>query len=261
MRIIQTLGACSLVFLGGCFGAEALQQVSSGYVGCPADEVEITNDTAGFNQRSWDASCRGRTYHCSGVAKAGLSCVEDRGPSSAGAAAPPAERDAQRREVSVLKHRWQRFAAKDCGVSVDLPGTPEERRPTVRANDSKVVAYAATVDVDDGAVAVGCQSRPKGATDENHLLDSVRDGALAEIGATFVSEFDVELAGFNGRETQFVVGDQHGRMRVLLRNGKIVTMVLVPTGAFSKQEAGRFFDSLGESPGQMSGSVAAASAP
>jgi hypothetical protein len=79
----NAVAAALLVSLTGCFGAEALQQVSSGYVGCPTDEVEISNDQPGFNQRSWDATCHGHLYHCAGVARSGLSCTEDRSSSEA----------------------------------------------------------------------------------------------------------------------------------------------------------------------------------
>ncbi len=60
-----------------CFGSGALQQVSSGYVGCPSDEIEISNDEGGFNQRSWDATCRGHIYHCSGAGRGAVACTED----------------------------------------------------------------------------------------------------------------------------------------------------------------------------------------
>jgi hypothetical protein len=67
----------------GCFGAEfgeaALQQASSGFVGCRSAEIAITNDDPEFNQRSWDANCRGHLFHCFGAGRGSLSCVEDIG--------------------------------------------------------------------------------------------------------------------------------------------------------------------------------------
>jgi hypothetical protein len=48
-------------------------------------------------------------------------------------------------------------------------------------------------------------------------------------------------------------------MRVLQRNGQLVTLILAPTRTFSKQEASRFFQSLADAP--AGASVATASAP
>jgi hypothetical protein len=143
-------------------------------------------------------------------------------------------------------HLWQRFVAKDCGVALDLPGEPEERRPAARSTNP-TGAYSASVDIDDGLVAVRCQARPKGA-DDDRALDVARDTALQEIGAAFTSEFDVEGPNVHGRETQFVAGGEHGRMRLLLRDGQVVTLILSPTRAFSKQEASRFFQSVTDAP-------------
>jgi len=79
MKHLQLLATTTLLMLAGC-GESALRSVSSGYVGCSPDEIEITNDDIGFSNRSWDAACHGRIFHCSGAGKVGMSCVEDRPP-------------------------------------------------------------------------------------------------------------------------------------------------------------------------------------
>jgi hypothetical protein len=78
MKTQTGLVAVILTALAGCFGGGALRSASSGYIGCLPGEIEITNDDVAYGRRTWDATCRGRTFHCSGVAKAGMSCVEDR---------------------------------------------------------------------------------------------------------------------------------------------------------------------------------------
>lgn len=76
----------------GC--AAQLQSISSGQVGCPPDEIQISEDKIGFNTRNWQAACRGRTYQCSTVSgqnSTQASCTEMKGvPSEAASAAAPA---------------------------------------------------------------------------------------------------------------------------------------------------------------------------
>ena len=226
----------------GCFGAEALSQVSAGYVGCGADEIEITNDEAGFNQRSWDASCRGRTYHCSAVSKAGMACTEDRAAStSAKVAAAPSPSSLR---ASPPAHSWVSFSAKDCGIAVLLPGKPEEERETVKTKIGPVNGYSATVDLGKAAAFVGCTTLPKKALALDKSLDGTRDGALEEMGAEFESERDVEVGDFKGREVRFTVGGEQGKLRVLRQGHEIVTMGLVPSKSFSNTEARTFFETI-----------------
>jgi hypothetical protein len=47
-RILSTLSL--LAMFNGC---ASLQGASSGKIGCPEDEVKISNDKMGFNTRSW----------------------------------------------------------------------------------------------------------------------------------------------------------------------------------------------------------------
>lgn len=99
----------ALVFLiaPGC-GAN-LRAASSGEIGCPESEIEISEDSGGGGSRTWIAECRGRVFYCSAHATGdsgqykcteSLSDVEgasaraeSEGPSesSAPAEAPPAK--------------------------------------------------------------------------------------------------------------------------------------------------------------------------
>jgi hypothetical protein len=51
--------------LAGC--AAALRDQSSGQIGCPSDEIVISNYSAGTlgAMPTWTATCHGRTYYCS----------------------------------------------------------------------------------------------------------------------------------------------------------------------------------------------------
>lgn len=62
--------AISLGALGGCASTSLLQTTSAGYVGCPPEEIVITNEHTGFASRAWQATCRTRTYQCSNYGSA-----------------------------------------------------------------------------------------------------------------------------------------------------------------------------------------------
>jgi hypothetical protein len=76
----------------GCASAFPVQGVTSGQIGCPEEDITITNDEPGFNERTWTAECNGRTYYCSAVGGGHgggtVSCKES--TDSAAKAAPPA---------------------------------------------------------------------------------------------------------------------------------------------------------------------------
>ena len=90
VRKVMVFGflAVLLAPLAACTSAD-LRGPSSGFVGCPPNEIEITNDEPGWNQRSWTASCRGRTFTCSAVHRAGYSCTEVKAEPEARAASGP----------------------------------------------------------------------------------------------------------------------------------------------------------------------------
>lgn len=86
------------IFLAGTLAttgcAAQLQSISAGQVGCPPDEVQISEDKIGFGTRNWQAACRGRTYQCSTVSGQNsmqANCTAMRGvPSQAASVATPA---------------------------------------------------------------------------------------------------------------------------------------------------------------------------
>ena len=52
-------------FLTNCSTPKFFAKKSSGLIGCPAEEIEISNiDTPFFGPISWVAKCRGKTFYC-----------------------------------------------------------------------------------------------------------------------------------------------------------------------------------------------------
>lgn len=47
------------------FGCASLSSVTSGQIGCPEDQISISNDKSGWTTRTWTAECQGKQYYCS----------------------------------------------------------------------------------------------------------------------------------------------------------------------------------------------------
>jgi len=84
--------------LGASACSGALASFSSGQIGCPSNEIVISDDQGGWGVREWTAQCRDRTYYCSAHgggshSSAQVSCREN--SDSAATAAPGCTADVQ----------------------------------------------------------------------------------------------------------------------------------------------------------------------
>jgi hypothetical protein len=59
------IAASAAMTLAACAGQ--IQRASSGQIGCPSEEITITDKSRGWGSVTWTASCRGNTYYCSAV--------------------------------------------------------------------------------------------------------------------------------------------------------------------------------------------------
>jgi hypothetical protein len=71
----------------GCVTSQILADESSGQVGCPPDEITISDKRDGAFNLVWKAQCRGRTYFCTFGDP--TSCKEEAGSSGAPTEPPP----------------------------------------------------------------------------------------------------------------------------------------------------------------------------
>ncbi|MGZ5055816.1 MAG: hypothetical protein ACXWAT_12870, partial [Methylobacter sp.] len=63
--------------LFGCTSAGVSSSLSSGVVGCPSDDIKITNETASIRgTHEWIAECNGKLYVCSYVYGSNTNCTE-----------------------------------------------------------------------------------------------------------------------------------------------------------------------------------------
>lgn len=61
----------SLAVLCGCVNREAL---TSGVIGCPLNEVSVTDVKTQMVTGTWTASCRGKTFYCTATGEANVVC-------------------------------------------------------------------------------------------------------------------------------------------------------------------------------------------
>ena len=63
--------------LSGCASTGFYQQVTSGYIGCEPEDIQISNELAELNgTESWIAECRGKKYICSYDSSDNTDCNE-----------------------------------------------------------------------------------------------------------------------------------------------------------------------------------------
>jgi hypothetical protein len=85
---------CAPVFamLPACVTTQILAEESSGQVGCPPDEITISDKRDGAFNLVWKAQCRGTTYFCTFGDP--TSCKEEAGGAAASPSPTPAAADA-----------------------------------------------------------------------------------------------------------------------------------------------------------------------
>lgn len=68
--------AISVILLTGCTNARISKNLSSGAIGCPANQIKIQNETASTigGMHNWTAICNGISYICSYQETTGVNC-------------------------------------------------------------------------------------------------------------------------------------------------------------------------------------------
>jgi hypothetical protein len=54
----------TLLFLAGCMSAGDMKNLTSGRVGCPANEITIEEHSKTIYSTNWTAACKDRKYYC-----------------------------------------------------------------------------------------------------------------------------------------------------------------------------------------------------
>ena len=71
-RNFARLGVAAGLVLGAaaCQTTEDLKTISAGRTGCTPDQLTISNQRAAAGGETWNATCSGKVYLCSGVLQA-----------------------------------------------------------------------------------------------------------------------------------------------------------------------------------------------
>ena len=57
-----------MLFMLGCASTTTRKEISAGHIGCPKDEIKISDENVGWRSTSsWRASCRGHQFYCSSI--------------------------------------------------------------------------------------------------------------------------------------------------------------------------------------------------
>lgn len=77
--VVSLLGVSVLV--SACSSTGWYKQQSAGQMGCPEDDIEISNVSQGITTKTWMASCRGHKFYCSSTTTSAFgktsSCKEE----------------------------------------------------------------------------------------------------------------------------------------------------------------------------------------
>lgn len=67
----------SIILIQGCTNARISQNLASGAIGCPANQIQITNETATIEGlHNFHAHCSDKEYICSYHQSTGINCTE-----------------------------------------------------------------------------------------------------------------------------------------------------------------------------------------
>lgn len=66
--------------ISGCATQSDLVSMTSGAIGCPKSETQISDQDTGWTAYSWTASCRGQRFYCTNSDIAGFSCAKELRP-------------------------------------------------------------------------------------------------------------------------------------------------------------------------------------
>lgn len=61
--------------LTGCGGH--YEHLSSGSIGCPPEQITVSDEEMSGNSTTWRATCQGRTYDCTQVGTAAVTCTQE----------------------------------------------------------------------------------------------------------------------------------------------------------------------------------------
>ena len=65
------------ISVSGCAAHGTREAVTSGLIGCPPSEIQISDADTGWTTNTWKARCRGKVYYCTQFTGQRFSCTEE----------------------------------------------------------------------------------------------------------------------------------------------------------------------------------------
>jgi hypothetical protein len=128
----------------------------------------------------------------------------------------------------------QSFSSTEGGFSILLPGTPKYDATTVDSAVGPLVIHSYMVEDAGMAYGVIYTDYPDFVRDADpeDILDGGRDGAVAKIKGTLVSEDRITLGGYPGRDITITSGQMGVRTKICLADTRMYSAIV--TGSADK---------------------------
>jgi hypothetical protein len=145
---------------------------------------------------------------------------------------------------------WKVFHSKEGNYEVQLPGSPQENRNSVKTSVGTVYVVLAILEVKKHeGYYVGFSELPEAvikSETEDRRLDNARDGAVSNSRGKLKSEKQIKLDGHKGRELEIEVdGKTLIRARLYHVNNRLYQVMVVGSRELvASADTGKFLDSF-----------------
>ena len=147
---------------------------------------------------------------------------------------------------------WTEFSSADGAFSVLMPGTPTEETQTEDTDLGPIDVHLFTFEKGEVAYLVGYNVFPAAVVEAATpavLLDSARDGQVETVKGTLVSETEITLGTYPGRDLEIQVEGSDGtsslRSRLFMVGDRLYQLVVGgPKGQSTSADTIKFLDSF-----------------
>lgn len=135
---------------------------------------------------------------------------------------------------------WQEYTLPDGQFVVSMPAKPTSQSIPLNGSLNGLVAHFLALDKDDESYAVSYIEFPTPLADSSKtklFLDGFADKEVTKVGGKLISQTDIEIIGYPGRELRIEVADGFWADRVYLVGKRLylLSAFAVKTTATSKE--------------------------
>ena len=107
-------------------------------------------------------------------------------------------------------NKWEEFTLPNGQFVVSMPGKPTSQTIPLNSNGETFVAHILGFDKEDESYAVGYLEFPNRVDDSTKaksFFDQLADKEVSKVGGKLISQTDIEITGYRGREVTMEVAD------------------------------------------------------